>query len=278
MNELIPREFDGHQVRIAMIDGKPWLCAADVCAILGYANSRKAISDNCKKDGVTGSDTILTDGRKMRMIFINEGNLYRLIARSKLPAAEKFESWIFDEAIPSIMEKGSYTIPQLQHSFEIEDPIKRAERWIEEQKRLIAAEELNRKNQKKVEVFDQFLQSKNTLGLRQTAKLVGMKPKAFVDWLKENKVLYKNDTQSIMQKYVDNGWLRPSLFVQPLADGNRQRSQARVTPLGIIGLRDMAKSQGMLIEQISNEAMIKLIEEQGEPPESDLKVESDNIF
>jgi len=33
------------------------------------------------------------------MSFIPEGDLYRLIANSKLPSAERFESWVFDEVL-----------------------------------------------------------------------------------------------------------------------------------------------------------------------------------
>ena len=44
------------------------------------------------------------------MKYINKGNVYRLISRSQLPNAEKFESWLFDEVVPSIREKGYYGI------------------------------------------------------------------------------------------------------------------------------------------------------------------------
>ena len=44
------------------------------------------------------------------MKYINEGNVYRLISRSQLPNAEKFESWLFDEVVPSIRKKGYYGI------------------------------------------------------------------------------------------------------------------------------------------------------------------------
>ncbi len=40
--------------------------------------------------------------------YISEGNLYRLIIRSKLPAAEKFERWVFDEVLPELKRTGSY--------------------------------------------------------------------------------------------------------------------------------------------------------------------------
>ncbi len=45
-------------------------------------------------------------GKMQEINFISEGDVYRLITHSKLPAAEKFESWVFDEVIPSIRKTG----------------------------------------------------------------------------------------------------------------------------------------------------------------------------
>ena len=83
-------------------------CALQILAIaLGYALPRKAIQDHCKAKGVLKRNT-LTNGGKQELVFIDEGNLYRLITHSKLPEAEKFESWVFDEVLPSIRKTGSY--------------------------------------------------------------------------------------------------------------------------------------------------------------------------
>lgn len=93
-------------------DGRVTFCATDVAKALGYENTRKAIIDHCKKDGVTIRDVIDSMGRTQQAKFISEGNLYRLIAGSHLPDAEKFESWIFDEVIPSIRKHGAYMTPE----------------------------------------------------------------------------------------------------------------------------------------------------------------------
>ena len=42
------------------------------------------------------------------MKFISEGDVYRLVAHSRLPSAAKFESWIFDEVLPTIRRTGGY--------------------------------------------------------------------------------------------------------------------------------------------------------------------------
>nr|DAK50906.1 MAG TPA: repressor domain protein [Caudoviricetes sp.] len=96
------------EIRTIEIDGKPYFVATDVATALGYVNPRKAISDHCK--GVTKRDTPTSSGVQ-QMSYINEGDLYRLIMKSKLPSAEKFESWVMDEVLPSIRKTGSYSKP-----------------------------------------------------------------------------------------------------------------------------------------------------------------------
>lgn len=96
------------EVRMTEINGKPYFVATDVATALGYINPRKAVNDHCK--GVTKRDTPTSSGVQ-QMSYINEGDLYRLIMKSKLPSAEKFESWVMDEVLPSIRKTGSYSKP-----------------------------------------------------------------------------------------------------------------------------------------------------------------------
>ncbi len=105
--QIIPFQFDAREVRTMLIDDQPWFCATDVCAVLGYANSRKAIADNCRKAGVTASD-ISSGGQKRRVTFISEGNLYRLIIKSRKEEAQRFEAWVCDEVLPAIRKHGLY--------------------------------------------------------------------------------------------------------------------------------------------------------------------------
>ena len=96
------------EIRTIEIDGKPYFLGTDVAKALGYSNPRKAILDHCK--GVTKRDTPTSSGVQS-MSYINEGDLYRLIMKSKLPSAEKFESWVMDEVLPAIRKTGSYQKP-----------------------------------------------------------------------------------------------------------------------------------------------------------------------
>ena len=93
------------KIRILYEDGKPLVCGADACKALGYKNQSKALNDHCK--GVT-KRYIPTGGGKQQANFLPEGDLYRLITHSKLPSAEKFEHWVFDEVLPTLRQTGQY--------------------------------------------------------------------------------------------------------------------------------------------------------------------------
>lgn len=100
------------EVRTIEEGGKVIFCGTDIASALGYTNPQKAIKDHCREDGVTFRSVIDNLGRTQQAKFINEGNLYRLITHSKLPSAEHFESWVFDEVLPSIRKHGAYITTQ----------------------------------------------------------------------------------------------------------------------------------------------------------------------
>ena len=87
-----------------------YFCGKDVATALGYSNTKDAIIRHCRKDGVVKRDLIDNIGRSQQTAFIDEGNLYRLIVHSKLPTAEQFERWVFDEVLPSIRRTGEYKV------------------------------------------------------------------------------------------------------------------------------------------------------------------------
>ncbi len=113
MNEL--KIFENHkfgEVRTIEEDGKVLFCGSDVAKALGYTNTSKALSDHCRGDLTKRYPIVDALGRTQEAIFITEGDIYRLAARSKLPGAEEFERWVFDEVIPSIRRTGAYMMPQ----------------------------------------------------------------------------------------------------------------------------------------------------------------------
>ncbi len=96
---------DFGQVRTLEENGKILFCGSDVARALGYTNPNKAINDHCR--AITKRDTHIS-GKIQSINFILEGDVYRLIVSSRLPSAEKFEKWVFDEILPTIRQTGKY--------------------------------------------------------------------------------------------------------------------------------------------------------------------------
>ena len=86
--------------------------AVDVCRVLGYTNSRKALKDHVpdkfKADVTIRYTSSNNVEQNRRVTLISEPGLYRLIMRSNLPAAEKFMDWVCEEVLPSIRKYGFY--------------------------------------------------------------------------------------------------------------------------------------------------------------------------
>ena len=97
------------QMRTITENGNTLFCGSDVAKALGYTNVSDALTRHCR--GIVKRDTPTTSGTQT-MSFIPEGDVYRLITHSKLPAAERFERWVFDEVLPSVRQTGAYMTPE----------------------------------------------------------------------------------------------------------------------------------------------------------------------
>ena len=112
MNEIkIYENSEFGKIRVTHLNGSPWFIGKDVAEVLGYGNSRKAISDHVDAEdkGVTKCDTL---GGVQDLTIINESGLYSLILSSKLPTAKAFKHWVTSEILPSIRKNGGYIAGQ----------------------------------------------------------------------------------------------------------------------------------------------------------------------
>ena len=105
MTSITPFQFEQHEVRVVEIYGEPWFVAKDVAARLGYKDTDYAVRAHCK--GAEDSPVPTAGGVQMMKI-IPERDVYRLIIRSNLPEAERFEEWVVGEVLPSIRKTGQY--------------------------------------------------------------------------------------------------------------------------------------------------------------------------
>lgn len=176
---------DFGQMRTIEINGKTMFCGKDVATALGYSIPSKAINTHCK--GVSKME-VPTKGGNQEMQFISEGDVYRLIAKSKLPAAEKFESWVFDDVLPTIRKTGSYGIKE---SYLIDDPIKRAERWIEEQKQRLALEAKVEQQKPMVDIAEQRIDKKGCMSITDVTRSLKLKTGQITNWAKNKGYIHK---------------------------------------------------------------------------------------
>ena len=149
MNEIV-KVFEDRPVRIVEENGEPLFVGRDVCALLGYKNPNKAMNDHCK--GITKRYPLATDGGVQELRVISEPDVMRLICGSKLPAAVRFEKWVFEEVLPSIRKTGAYVAPNLNM-----EQISAVARKLGEMANRLIME--NAELREKIEYMEQFIPS-----------------------------------------------------------------------------------------------------------------------
>jgi len=208
--------YEGLQIRTMEIDNEPWFVAKDVADTLGYVNSRDAIRSHCKSP----SDVAIHDGSQNRtMTIIPERDVYRLIMRSKLESAERFENWVVSDVLPSIRKTGSYSAkPEIQ----IANALILATKMIEENQKLIAD------MTPKAAFFDAVTGSGDAIDIGTVAKVLncGIGRTRLFEFLRSEQILMTNNQP--YQKYIDCGYFRviESSFQKP--DGSTHVSMKTV--------------------------------------------------
>lgn len=197
------------KVRMFVQDGKTWFCGTDIATSLGYSNTRKAILDHCKSQGVTIRDTPTNSGVQ-QMKFISEGNVYRLTAKSQMPKADDFESWIFDEIVPSVVNTGSYSVqPQTPQTYL--EALKALVSSEEEKQRLAQEkqqlEEKNAKLQPKADFADAAFATDDKVDIGMSAKILklGFGRNTLFDKLRKAGVFFANRNEP-KQRFIDAGY------------------------------------------------------------------------
>lgn len=229
------------EVRTVEIEGKPFFCGSDVAKALGYSEPHKAVTRHCRDDGMKRTPIADSLGRVQETVFISEGDLYRLIVSSKLPTAEKFERWVFDEVLPSIRKHGGYIAGQAEMSPEelMARALQVAQKTLEEREarinalatqnsELIAEKQLL---QPKADYFDELVDRNLLTNFRETAKELGIGQKDFVNFLISKKYVYR-DKRGKLMPYSNKG---QGLFAVKESYNEKSRwsgTQTLITPRG----------------------------------------------
>ena len=230
-------------------DGKVLFCGTDVATALGYANPRKAVRDHtrcgtkCSIGVQTGKKADGTPAMQMvEMLFIPEGDVYRLIVHSKLPTAERFERWVFDEVLPSIRKHGAYmTTEKLwEIATSPEAMMKLCSDLLAEREKNAALREENALLESKAAFYDLFIDLQHSTNLRTTAKELVVPERRFVRFLLEQRFVYRTASGNVLP------YAKPSndgLFcVKDFCNHGHIGSYTLITPQGKLyfaGLRDV---------------------------------------
>lgn len=172
-------------------DDKYLFCATDVATALGYGNPGTAIRRHCKGSSKRATPTA---GGVQNLSYIGEGDLYRLIVHSKLPSAERFEKWIFEELLPTIRKYGAYmtdsVLDQVKENPELIYNI--ADALVAEREKSTALEGKLRIAQPKADYFDAFVNQDDLVGIRVAVKeLASTREKLLIKVLIDKKYLYR---------------------------------------------------------------------------------------
>jgi prophage antirepressor-like protein len=110
MSNIIPFQFESNSIRVVTDDnGEPLFVAKDICEALGYKDPTTAVRNHCK--GVPKQHPLQTPGGMQELRVLTEPDVLRLIVKSELPGAERFEAWVFEDVLPTIRRTGSYSVP-----------------------------------------------------------------------------------------------------------------------------------------------------------------------
>lgn len=184
------------KVRVAGTSEEPLFCLSDVCKMLDLHTGMT--KQRLDEKGVSSIDT-LTKGGIQPIIYISEKNLYKVIMRSDKPQAEPFQDWVCGEVLPSIRKTGSYSVQPKLPSYA--EALRQLADKVEENERL----QIENKDMKpKAEYFDTLVERGSNLNLRDTAKMIGVSERFFIEYLLLNGYLYRDAKRKLkpIAKYV----------------------------------------------------------------------------
>ena len=263
MNELqiFQNEHFG-SIRTIEKDGKILFCGSDVAKALGYSDTAKAIKLHCKEDGWAFYPVIDSLGREQQARFISEGNVYRLITHSKLPAAEQFEGWVFDEILPSIRKHGAYmTEKTLEEAILNPDYLIQLATALKEEREKRTLLETENAQQKQIigelkpraDYTDRILSNKGLVTITQIAKDYGMSGRKMNKILEGLHVQYKQSGQWFLYaKYHDKGYTHSKTIDIIRKDGTPDVTmETKWTQKGRLFIYELLKAEGIIpiIEQ-----------------------------
>ena len=236
------------EIRTIDIEGKIYFVASDIAKALGYQNTSEAIKYHCK--GVAKC-YIPTNGGNQEMNIIPEGDIYRLAAKSELPGAEEFESWIFDEVIPAVFKHGAYMTPAT-----IEKTLTDPDFIIQLATRLKEEMETRKQLQAQIKIDQPYTNfakaiehSTDSITIGEFAKVlnnngVDVGRNRLFNWLRDNGYVIKlgKEKNKPQQRYVEQGLFQVKESVIHAIDGDLIRTTTLLTGKGQLYFLDKLRA------------------------------------
>lgn len=237
-NDIQIFNYNDHEVRTVQKDGEPWFVLKDVCGILSIGNVADVYARlDTDEKGVGQIDTL---GGRQNMSIINESGLYNVILRSDKPEAKPFRKWVTSEVLPSIRKHGAYmTQATLQEALCNPDTLFQIVSALKEESDKRKALEIQNSAlavdlaiaQPKADYFDDCIARGGLMNFRDTAKLLGMRQKEFIDNLLRDSYLYRDKRGRLLPyQKRNNGYLEVKEAFNNSSDWNGV--QTLVTPKG----------------------------------------------
>ncbi|MBO1141485.1 phage antirepressor [Enterococcus avium] len=233
--------FEQNEVRTFVENEVPYFVANDVAKTLGYKNPSKATNDHCKKAIETwGNDSL---GRRQKFKIIPESDVYRLIIKSNLPSAEKFESWVMEEVLPQIRKHGMYATDEL-----LDNPdllIEVATKLKEERTLRLVAEQKVAEMQPKVNYHDIILANKSVTPISFIAKNYGMSARQMNKMLHDFGIQYRQGKAWLLYaKYQNEGYTHIEMV--PVQGTDNLKPIMKWTQKGHLFIYDFLKKHDVL--------------------------------
>lgn len=220
------------------IDGRAWLVARDVAAALGYGHTVNAVSRHCR--GVSKRHPIVDSlGRTQEVTLIGESDVMRLIVRSRLPAAERFEAWVFEEVLPAIARTGRYgPEDQLQA---LQDPATLRALLLGYAERVEGLERTVTAQAPKVEAFARIAEARGAVCLTNAAKALQLRRNDLINWMQEHAWIFKRPGSNWVgyQPRINSGLLVHKVVTRGTGIEERLYDQVLVTPRGLARLAEL---------------------------------------
>lgn len=246
METFSSQEFGS--VRIIEEDGKYLFCGIDVASALGYSKPRNAITAHCRYALKRGVPHPQAPDKLMEMFFIPEGDVYRLIVQSKLPSAERFESWVFDEVLPTIRKHGAYVSDNVLNNPDLLEQALNALKAEREKRAELEAKNaiqlgIIQEMEPKVSYYDIILRTKNAVPITLIAKDYGMSATRLNRILHALDIQYRvGGTWMLYQKYAAEGYTVTHTYI---VDQHTSRMHTCWTQKGRLFLYDLLCDNGI---------------------------------